>query len=72
MLCIVQNVGQIPRLRAMDGADSEWQIKGDRFVAVCCPPFHKLEQEIFYEGFRGWRYFDLEAHRGTLGAKVRI
>jgi len=69
---IVQNVGQLPKLTAIDGTESEWQIKGDAWVAICKPPFHELEEKIFHEGFRGWRYFDLNAYRGTLGAKVRI
>ena len=69
---IVQNVGQLPKLRALSGEISEWQIKGDRWVAICPPPFHRLEEKLYHEGFRGWRYFDLEAYRGTLGAKVRI
>lgn len=69
---IVQNVGQLPKLTAIDGTESEWQIKGDAWVAICPPPFHRLQEEIFHEGFRGWRYFDLDAYRGTLGGKVRI
>jgi len=69
---IVQNVGQLPKLTTLDGAPSAWQIKGDAWVAICAPPFHRLEEKLYHEGFRGWRYFDLDAYRGTLGAKVRI
>lgn len=69
---IVQNVGQLPRLRSLSGEESEWQIKGDRWVAICGPPFHRLKETIYHDSFRGWRYFDLEAYRFSIGAKVRI
>jgi hypothetical protein len=69
---IVQNVGQLPKLTAIDGTESEWQIRGDAWVAVCPPPFHRLEEKLYHEGFRGWRYFDLEKFRGTLESKVRL
>jgi len=68
----VQNVGQLPKLTNMDGDPSAWQIKGDAWVAVCPPPFHRLEEKIYHDGFRGWRYFDLATYRGTLGSKIRI
>lgn len=69
---IVQNVGQIPKLTNMDGDPSAWQIKPDAWVAVCRPPFVRLEDKIYHEGFQGWRYFDLGSYRGTIGAKLRI
>ena len=69
---IVQNVGQLPKLRSIDGTESEWQIRGDAWVAICPPPFHRLSERLYHEGFRGWRYFDLDTYRGTVGAKVRI
>jgi hypothetical protein len=69
---IVQNVGQLPKLTAIDGTESEWQIRGDAWVAICRPPFEKLSERLFHESFRGWRYFDLETYRGTIGAKLRI
>jgi hypothetical protein len=69
---IVQNAGQLPKLTNMDGDPSKWQIPGDAWVAVCRPPSQRLKEKLYHEGFRGWRYFDLEAYRGTLGAKVRI
>jgi len=28
--------------------------------------------KLTHEGFRGWRYFDLEKYRGTLAAKISI
>ena len=70
--CVVQNVGQIPLLTTLDGAPSEWQIKPDRWVAVCEPPFHRLKELIYHEGFRGWRYFDFDTHVKTTAAKVRL
>jgi hypothetical protein len=69
---IVQNSGQLPPLTNMDGDPSAWQIKPDAWVAVCRPPFHRLEEKLYHEGFRGWRYFDLAAYRGDLSSKVRL
>lgn len=69
---IIQNVGQLPKLRSLSDRESEWQIKGDSWVAICDPPFHFLSEKIFHSGFRGFRYFDLQAHRGTMEAKVRL
>ena len=71
---IVQNKGQLPLLTTLDGQPSEWQIKPDRWVAVCRPPFHRLTaiERVYHAGFRGWRYFDLEAYRGTLESQVRL
>lgn len=70
--CIVRNDGSLPKLRSLSDVESEWQIKGDAWVAICAPPFHRLEEKIWHEGFRGWRYFDLEVYRSTVGAKIRI
>lgn len=69
---IVQNKGQLPLLTTLDGEPSEWQIKPDRWVAVCRPPFHAQDDRIYHTGFRGWRYFDLAAYRKTLESKVRL
>jgi hypothetical protein len=69
---IVQNAGQLPLLTTLDGEPSEWQIKADAWVAVCDPPFHKLGDPIYFSGFRGFRYFDLETYRYTREAKVRL
>jgi hypothetical protein len=70
---IVRNMGDnLPKLTAIDGTESEWQIKLMNWVAVCPTQFHPLEETLYHEGFRGWRYFDLEKYRGTIGAKVRI
>ena len=69
---VCKNAGQLPKLTTLDGRPSEWQIKPDRWVAVCRSPFHRLEEKLFHSGFRGWRYFDLEAYRGTLDSKVLL
>jgi hypothetical protein len=69
---IVQNAGQLPKLRSISGETSEWQIKGDSWVAICDPPFHFLQEKVFHSGFRGFRYFDLQAYRGTWESKVRV
>jgi len=69
---IVQNVGQLPRLRSISGDFSEWQIKLGNWVAICDPPFHFLKERLYHDGFRGFRYFDLDAYRGTVDSKVRI
>jgi hypothetical protein len=69
---IVQNAGQLPLLRALDGKASEWQIKPDRWVAVCRPPFHWTKGRVYHEGFRGWRYFDMIAYSCTPESKIRL
>jgi hypothetical protein len=69
---IVQNAGQLPRLRSISGETSEWQIRGDSWVAICDPPFHFLQERVCHSGFRGFRYFDLQAYRRTWESKVRI
>ena len=69
---ILRNDGSLPKLRSLSDQESEWQIKGDHYVAICCPPFIRLEEKLYHEGFRGWRYFDLESYRSTLGSKIRI
>lgn len=72
VIAVVQNDGGLPRLRRLDGEPSEWQIKPDRFVAVCSPPVHLLKEKVYFEGFRGWRYFDLETYRTTPDARMRL
>ena len=42
---IVQNRGQLPLLTTLDGDPSEWQIKPNRWVAVCKPPFLRLKEK---------------------------
>lgn len=66
------NVGQFPPLRRIDGSPSEWQIKRDRWVAICRPPFHRLKERLYYGYFRGFHYFDIEAYRGTQESRIAI
>jgi hypothetical protein len=70
---IVQNNGaNIPRLRSLSNRESEWQIKADAWVAICEPPCEFLADEVFHEGFRGWRYFSLAEYRESDAAKVYV
>lgn len=70
---IVQNAGQLPKLTTLDGEPSQWQIKPDRWVAVCDPPFHLLNgKNIYHEAFRGWRYFDFEVFRNSPESRIKI
>ncbi len=39
---LVQNDGSFPKLRSISGEVSEWQIKPDRWVAICKGPFSRL------------------------------
>ncbi len=39
---LVQNDGSFPQLRSITGEVSEWQIKPDRWVAICKGPFSRL------------------------------
>jgi hypothetical protein len=73
ILKLVQNDGSLPKLRSLSDAESQWQIKPDRWVAVCAPPFHRLPRpRLYYPAHRGWHYFSLEEYKGTLESKVRI
>lgn len=70
---IVRNMGDnLPALRSISDKRSEWQIKLMNWVAVCPPPFHPLKEKLYHEGFRGWRYFDLQSYRNTIDAKIKI
>ena len=69
---IVQNAGQLPKLRSVSNRESEWQIKPDAWVAICPAPCTWLNEEVFHGGFRGYRYFDLESYRNTLDAKIEL
>jgi hypothetical protein len=46
-------------------------IKRDAWVAFC-DDFLKLPERIYMSGFRGWRYFDLNEHRGNPESKIRL
>ena len=69
---IVQNVGQLPKLRSISDRGSEWQIRPDMWVAVCPPSFERLNECVYYASFRGWRYFCLETYRSQIDAKVPV
>lgn len=69
---VVCNVGQLPKLRRIDGEPSEWQIKRDRYVAICEPPFFRLREKLYYDSFRGFRYFDFARFSETTEAKIAI
>lgn len=69
---IVQNVGQLPKLRSIENRESEWQIKADAYVAICPGPFVPLKEGLFHESFRGWRYFNIDEYRETPDAKINM
>jgi hypothetical protein len=69
---IVCNDGSLPALNRLDGGESGWQIARDAWVAVCPAPITRIQERIFYEGFRGWRYFDLESHKVKPLSRVRF
>lgn len=69
---IVVNDGSLPPLKSLSGERSAWQFKHDVKVAICVPPMEWLQQEVFHESFRGWRYFDFETYAKTMEAKVRV
>jgi hypothetical protein len=69
---IVVNDGTLPQGRRLDGGESEWQMKKDAKVAICAPPCVRLKERLYMEGFRGWRYFNLEEYRGSPDAKFRL
>lgn len=69
---IVVNDGSLPKLTRLDGGPSEWQIKPDRWVAVCVGPIDWLGEQVFHESFRGWRYFDFETYRNSLDARLNL
>jgi hypothetical protein len=69
---IVCNDGTLPRLASLSGEESEWQIRKDAWVAVCNPPCLRIKERIFHEGFRGWRYFNLDEYAQTSEARHRF
>ena len=69
---IVRNEGQLPKLESLSGETSEWQIGWRNWVAICRKPIKLLGEKLYYMPFRGWRYFDLEKHRGSLDSKIRL
>jgi hypothetical protein len=68
---IVQNVGQLPKLTTLDGDPSQWQIKGDAWVAVCRPPFCRLSERVYHEGFRLTNDSDRERAKRIMALYMR-
>jgi hypothetical protein len=68
---IIVNVGQIPPLSRLDGGESDWQIRKDAKVAICKPPCVRLRERVFMDGFRGFRYFNLDEYKGTSESRHR-
>jgi hypothetical protein len=69
---IIVNVGQIPTLNRLDGGESDWQIRKDAKVAICNPPCVRLKERLFMDGFRGFRYFDIDAWRQNPESRHRF
>lgn len=76
---VVCNVGQLPKLRSLENRESEWQIKRDRWVAICPGPFQPTknlwmpgDEPIFYGSFRGFRYFSFEEYIQTTESRIAI
>lgn len=67
---LVQNDGTLPKLESITGEVSEWQFKPDIWVAICDGPIERLEEKLYFSGFRGWRYFNLDEYRDSFEAKV--
>lgn len=68
-----QNDGTLPKLRSLSGEESPWQIKPDRWVAICRPPFNRLHgRRVFHGAFRGWHYFDLDTYAATSASRVNL
>lgn len=68
---IVVNDGTLPRLRSIENEESEWQIRKDAKVAICSSPCVRLRERLFMDGFRGWRYFDVDAYRAVPESRWR-
>lgn len=68
---VVCNVGQLPKLRRIDGSESEWQIKRDRYVVIC-DTFRRLPGKVYYGSFRGFHYFDFDAYSRSVESKIAI
>jgi len=69
---IIVNDGSLPVLHRLDGGTSDWQMRKDAKVAVCPAPCVRMKERLFFSGFRGWRYFELDSYRETPDAKFRI
>lgn len=69
---IIVNDGSLPRLHSLSGGESEWQIAKDAKIAICSPPCIRLKERIFHEGFRGWRYFNIDEWRANPESRHRL
>jgi hypothetical protein len=69
---IAVNDGSFPRLRRLDGEESAWQIKPDARVAICIEDCQPLKERLYMGGFRGWRYFDIDAYRETPASRFPL
>ena len=52
--------------------EGNWYIPRDCWTCICESGFTKLRERLFMGGFRGWRYFDLDAYRRTPAARMRV
>jgi len=55
-----------------DREGSTWTPKLGVWLVLCPPPFHLTEEQPYFSGFQGFRYFDLDSYRKTLDAKVLL
>lgn len=71
---IVCNVGQLPKLRSLEDRESEWQIKRDRYVAICPGPFAPTPspEPVYHDSFRGFRYFDFHEYSQTIESRIAL
>jgi hypothetical protein len=70
---IERNAGQFEELVTMykrEDLAKEWHLRPDNWVAICKPPFTFLKgKHVYYSGFQGWRYFELDKYRQTPDAR---
>jgi len=71
---IVCNVGQLPKLRSLENRESEWQIKRDRWVAICPGPFTPRpgDEPVYHDSFRGFHYFKFDEYSETMESRIAI
>lgn len=71
---VVCNVGQLPKLRSLEDRESEWQIKRDRWVAICPGPFTPTpgDEPVFHDSFRGFHYFNFGEYSQTMESRIAI
>ncbi len=49
-----------------------WAPKLGVWLVLCPPPFHLIEEQLYFSGFQGFRYFDLYSYRKTLDARIPL